>query len=108
MSTPFDDGYVPPTHSKRRILGIAGVVLVIAVAGLIGGPYLYALSRGTANSTCGSSETNGGLTANSSDCINMGVAITYQHDTFPRFSMLEQGYTPSCWAFCNGITYRLA
>jgi hypothetical protein len=105
MTTPFDEGYVPG-RSKKKIATLVVMVAVAVLSLVIAGPYLYAVGKGTAgNGSCGAQATGTGLVATSQDCVNVGVAITYQQDIFPRYSMLQQGFTPSCWAFCHGITY---
>lgn len=110
MSNPFDDpdGWSEGRSTKRKVT-IVGLVAIVIIATLTVGPYAYFYFKSAESGSCGSNTaTVNGFGVVASTCVKMGVAITYQQDLFPRLSMLEQGYSPSCWVLCvHGITYTL-
>lgn len=40
-------------------------------------------------------------------CVHLTVVITHQEQTTADPQLVAEGFTPSCWVNCNGITYTL-
>ena len=102
---------VPSGKPKNRFKLIAVTVLVAAflVSGvLIAGPYFYSSLASHPQATCTAPNGQpGSFDAVSGTCVSFTVVITHQEQRFVDVKLLQEGFTASCWVFCNGITYTL-
>jgi hypothetical protein len=93
-------------RDPKRVVIASALVGILILSGLVVGPYAYFYLMESQVPSCHTGTTGvAGFGVGTGQCAQLGVSITYQQDTFPRLSMLSQGYHPSCWAFCHGITY---
>lgn len=97
---------VQPTSKKRRNVFIALGVIALFVGGFYAAGAVFSIAN---SNPCpsGFQFLPSGITAGTGMCARVTVVIHEQQATYVNLGMLSQGYSASCYVFCNGITYTL-
>ena len=79
-----------------KVLALCGLLALTAVLVVAGAYQIQTSAAQTA-----------GLSSSVSSNVKLTVIVNKPHDEFANLVMVAAGYSPSCWAFCPGITYTL-
>lgn len=85
------------------------VIVVLPIVILLMGMFVTLESVMKSNNSDNSCTNNSQvmLTACSKITAKLTIIIYHKSDTFANPKLIVEGYTPSCWVLCNGITYTL-